>query len=119
MVWEQVGEWSGNRWENGWGMVWEQVGEWSGNRWRNGLGTGGNGWGNGLERASDSPIKFVPELVSQQQDSAVQQVLALHTLLESCEFKKFWTALRESSEVVELVRGMEEAARSCESSGLQ
>lgn len=57
-------------------------------------------------------------IILQQTDPAVQQVLALHTLLESCEFKQFWTALRENTEVVELISGMEEAARSCESSGL-
>ena len=48
----------------------------------------------------------------------MQEVLSLHTLLESCEFKQFWIALRENQELVELVSNTEEAVRNCESESL-
>ena len=49
----------------------------------------------------------------QQRDSSVQQVINLHGLLESCQFKQFWTELKDCDDVTKNVNGFEEAIRTC------
>ncbi len=49
----------------------------------------------------------------------IQQVIQLHTLLESCQFREFWETARESStEVTELVAEFEKSVRNCTFSSL-
>ena len=44
----------------------------------------------------------------------MQQIVSLHGLLESCQFKQFWTELKDCTEVTQHVNGFEEAIRTCE-----
>ena len=64
-----------------------------------------------LDREGKS-VSFL--IFGQQKEESIQQILQLHSLLESCQFKEFWQAARENQSLMQLVVGFEATVRNCE-----